>query len=162
LAKTREPSPLLMYLPTVLGDSRIWSFSNSSSAMRRPPQVGFSAAIWRINLLTSNAKSRLPADLDFQRQKRRKAARCQLIKAGGLTITRASASRSKRSNLTKDVAVGSRRPFGLLLTFLKKSPLLSKDEVVLSQRGTISDHSGAEFDERPRGRFSPRHRSFSW
>ncbi|HEX4170138.1 MAG TPA: hypothetical protein VHZ55_32130 [Bryobacteraceae bacterium] len=42
-----------MYLPTVRGESRIWSFSTSSSAIRSSPQVGFSAAMRRIKRLIS-------------------------------------------------------------------------------------------------------------
>jgi hypothetical protein len=38
----------LLYLAKVRGESRICSFSNSSSAMRCSPQVGFSAAKRRI------------------------------------------------------------------------------------------------------------------
>jgi hypothetical protein len=79
----------LTYLPTVRGESRIWSFSSSSSAIRSSPQVGFSAAIRRIKCLSSADTCGLPTGLDFQRQNRRKAARCQLISVAGLTITKA-------------------------------------------------------------------------
>src|SRR4051812_4411593 len=68
------------------GESRICSFSNSSSAMRCSPQVGFSAAKRRIKSLTSAVTGGLPTGLDFQRQKRRNAWRCQPIKVAGLTI----------------------------------------------------------------------------
>ena len=49
-----------MYLPTVRGYTRIWSFSKSSSAIRSSPQVGFSAAIRQINRLNSAARVGLP------------------------------------------------------------------------------------------------------
>src|SRR3954466_12526758 len=79
----------LLYLATVRGESRICSFSNSSSAMRRSPQVGFSAAKRRIKFLTSTVTRGLPTGCDFQRQKRRNALRCQPIKVAGLTISNA-------------------------------------------------------------------------
>src|SRR4051812_28829788 len=57
--------------------------------MRCSPQVGFSAAKRRIKFLTSAVTGGLPTDLDFQRQKRRNALRCQPIKVAGLTISNA-------------------------------------------------------------------------
>ena len=60
-----------------------------SSAMRCSPQVGFSAARRRIKSLTSTVTRGLPTGLDFQRQKRRNALRCQPIKVAGLTIINA-------------------------------------------------------------------------
>src|SRR4051794_19575307 len=57
--------------------------------MRCSPQVGFSAAKRRIKALTSAVTGGLPTRLDFQRQKRRNALRCQPIKVAGLTIINA-------------------------------------------------------------------------
>src|SRR3954454_179146 len=54
----------LLYLATVRGESRICSFSNSSSAMRCSPQVGFSAAKRRIKFLTSTVTRGLPTVCD--------------------------------------------------------------------------------------------------
>jgi len=88
----------LLYLATVRGESRIWSFNNSSSAMRFSPQVGLSAARRRIKFLTSLVTCGLPTGLDFQRQKQRNAARCQPIKVAGLTITNALRQSNQRAN----------------------------------------------------------------
>src|SRR3954469_20679703 len=57
--------------------------------MRCSPQVGFSAAKRRIKALTSAVTGGLPTGLDFQRQKRRSALRCQPIIVAGLTISNA-------------------------------------------------------------------------
>src|SRR3954454_15018006 len=53
----------------------ICSFSNSSSAMRCCPQVGFSSAKRRIKSRTSAVTGGLPPGLDFQRQNKRNAMR---------------------------------------------------------------------------------------
>src|ERR1700739_1641371 len=66
-----------MYFLTVRGESRIWSLSQSSSAIRSSPQVRFSAAIRRIKHRTSADTAGRPTGFDFQRQKRRNAARCR-------------------------------------------------------------------------------------
>src|SRR3954465_11535923 len=88
-----------MYFLTVRGESRIWSLSQSSSAIRSSPQVRFSAAIRRINRLTSAATGGRPTGLDFQRQNRRNAARCQPINVAGLTMTNALRQSKKRASL---------------------------------------------------------------
>src|SRR5205085_9221698 len=90
----RGPGRCLLYLATVRGESRICSFNNSSSAMRCSPQVGFSAAKRRIKSLTPAVTGGLPTGLDFQRQNRRNALRCQPIKVADLTISKHYASRT--------------------------------------------------------------------
>ena len=88
-----------MYFLTVHGESRIWSLSQSSSAIRSSPQVRFSAAIRRIKRLTSADTDGRPTGLDFQRQNRRNAARCQPINVAGLTITKALRQSKKQASL---------------------------------------------------------------
>src|SRR3954449_1724310 len=88
-------------LATVRGESRICSFSNSSSAIRCSPQVGFSAAKRRIKFLTSAVTRGLPTGLDFQRQNRRNALRCQLIKVAGFTIINALRQSNQQTSLEK-------------------------------------------------------------
>ena len=87
-----------MYLPTVRGESRTWSFRKSSSAIRSSPQVGFSAVIRRISRLTSAETGGLPTGLDFQRQNRRNAVRCQAIRVAGFTITKALRQSKRRAS----------------------------------------------------------------
>jgi hypothetical protein len=83
----------------VRGESRTCSFSRSSSATRSSPQVGFSAAIRRIKRLTSAEICGRPTGFDFQRQKRRKAVRCQPIRVAGLTISKAPRQSKKLASL---------------------------------------------------------------
>jgi hypothetical protein len=83
--------------PPVRGERRIWSLSQSSSAMRSSPQVGFSPAIRLMNRLISADIGSLPSGRDFQRQNRRKAARCQPINVAGFTITKALRHSNKRA-----------------------------------------------------------------
>src|SRR5579863_3619015 len=90
-----------MYFLTVRGESRIWSLNQSSSAIRSSPQVRFSAAIRPIKRRTSADIGGRPTGLDFQRQKRRNAARCQPTKVAGLTITKALRQSKKRASLDK-------------------------------------------------------------
>jgi hypothetical protein len=90
-----------MYFLTVRGESRIWSLSQSSSAIRSSPQVRFSAAIRRIKRLNCADTGGRPTGLDFQRQNRRNAARCQPIKVAGLTMTKALRQSKKRASLDK-------------------------------------------------------------
>ena len=52
----------------------------------------------RIESLTSAVTGGLPTGLDFQRQKRRNAARCQPIKVAGLTITNALRQSNQRAS----------------------------------------------------------------
>ena len=65
------------------------------------PQVRFSAAIRRIKRLTSADTGGRPTGLDFQRQNRRNAARCQPINVAGLTMTKALRQSKKRASLDK-------------------------------------------------------------
>jgi hypothetical protein len=88
-----------MYFLTVRGESRVWSFSQGSSAIRSSPQVRFSAAIQRIKRLASADITGRPAGFDFQHQKRRKAARCQPIDVAGLTMTKALRQSKRRPSL---------------------------------------------------------------
>src|SRR4051794_35388049 len=67
--------------------------------MRCSPQFGFSAAKRRIKPLTSAVTGGLPTGLDFQRQKRRNALRCQPIKVAGLTISNALRQSNQRASL---------------------------------------------------------------
>src|SRR5438309_11991456 len=59
----------------------------------------FSAAKRRIKSLTSAVTRGLPTRLDFQRQKRRNAWRCQPIKVAGLTIINALRQSNQRASL---------------------------------------------------------------
>src|SRR3954453_12917123 len=67
--------------------------------MRCSPQVGFSAAKRRIKALTSAVTGGLPTGLDFQRQNRRNALRCQPIKVAGFTISNALPHSNQRTSL---------------------------------------------------------------
>jgi len=78
-----------MYLPTVLGDTRIPSLTNSSLAIRSSPHSGFSAAILRIRMRSSSGIGGRPA-LHFRRQKIRQPSRCQRTMVDGRTLTTAS------------------------------------------------------------------------
>jgi hypothetical protein len=95
----RGPGRCLLYLATVRGESRMCSFSNSSSAISCSPQVGCSAAKRRIKSLTSAVTGGLPTGLDLQRQNRRNAWRCQPIKVAGLTISNALRQSNHRASL---------------------------------------------------------------
>src|SRR3954462_16003317 len=67
--------------------------------MRCSPQVEFSAAKRRIKALISAVTGGLPTGLDFQRQKRWNALRCQPIKVAGLTISNALRQSNQRASL---------------------------------------------------------------
>ena len=71
-----------MYLPTVLGETRIPSFSNNSLEIRSCPHNGFSMAILRISLRSSSEIGGRPGLL-FQRQRIRQPIRCQRIMVDG-------------------------------------------------------------------------------
>jgi hypothetical protein len=88
-----------MYFLAVRGETRICSLSQSSSAIRSSPQVRFSAALRRIKRRTCVDIAGRSTGFDFQRQKRRKAARCQPINVAGLTITKAPRQSKKRASL---------------------------------------------------------------
>jgi hypothetical protein len=51
--------------------------------------------------LHSTGAGGLPTDLDFQRQKRRNASRCQLMRVAGLTITKGLRHSKRRASLDK-------------------------------------------------------------
>src|SRR5260370_34265075 len=82
---SRRGPPLFRYFPTVRGETRIPSFIFSSLAMRSSPQMGFSAAIFRIRSRRSPGKRGLPVGLDFQRQKSRNPLRCQRSSVSAFT-----------------------------------------------------------------------------
>src|SRR6266851_4320578 len=82
---SRRGPPLFRYFPTVRGDTRIPSFIFSSLAMRSSPQMGFSAAIFRIRSRRSPGKRGLPVGWDFQRQKSRNPLRCQRSSVSAFT-----------------------------------------------------------------------------
>jgi len=63
------------HLCTVRGETRIPSFSFNSLAMRSSPQVGLSAAIFRINSWRSLGNRGRPTAFDLQRQNRRNPLR---------------------------------------------------------------------------------------
>ena len=97
----RGPDCWYTYLATVRGETRRPSLSSNSSAIRFSPQLGFSAAIWRITSLKLPDNGGLPTGRDFHRQNRRKAFRCQPIKVTGLTMTKASRQSKKRADVLK-------------------------------------------------------------
>src|SRR3954466_5988532 len=66
--------------------------------MRSSPQVGFSVAIRWIKHRSSAEIGGLPTGLDFQRQNRRKAVRCQPIRVAGFTITKALRQSKRRAS----------------------------------------------------------------
>jgi hypothetical protein len=77
------------YFRTVRGETRIPSFNFNSLAMCSSPQVGFSAAIFRINSWRSLGTAGRPTGLDFHRQNKRNPRRCHRISVSGFTTTRA-------------------------------------------------------------------------
>ena len=83
-----------MYLRTVRGETRIFSFTSSSLAMRSSPHSGFSCAILRINARNSTGFGGRPV-LHLYRQKRRHPSRCQRKMVAGRT--RITASRQSKS-----------------------------------------------------------------
>jgi hypothetical protein len=136
----------LTYLPTVRGESRIWSFTKSSSAIRSSPQVGFSAAIRRIKPISSGETGGLPTGLDSQRQNFRKAARCQPIKVAGLTITKALRQSNKRVSLENTRAIRSRCLPGSLVTLSKEGQLFTQEQIFGGQRCAAAEKRSAEAD----------------
>ena len=78
-----------MYLRAVRGDTRIPSVRSNSLAIGSSPQDTLLKAISRMSVRSSvGIRGRLGRD--FQRQNRRKPARCHPMKALGVTFTRAS------------------------------------------------------------------------
>ena len=72
-------------------------FQFNSLAICSSPQVGFSAAIFRINSWRLLGTAGLPAGLDFQRQNKRNPLRCHRFSVSDLTTT--SAPRQSNSRL---------------------------------------------------------------
>jgi hypothetical protein len=91
-----RPGFLCRYLPTVRGEIRIPSFNLNSFAMRSCPQIGLSAAIFRIKFLMSFGTHCLPLGFDFYRQKSRNPLRCQRTNVSGLTTTSALRQSNRR------------------------------------------------------------------
>ena len=92
-----------MYFLTVLGETRIPSFTNNSSAIRASPHSGFSVAILRISTRSSSGIGGRPA-LHFQRQNIRQPSRCQRTMVDGRTLTtvcRQSQSLENTARLTR-------------------------------------------------------------
>ena len=133
-----------MYFLTVRGETRIWSLSQSSSAIRSSPQVRFSEAIRRIKCRTAADIGGRPTGFDFQHQNRRNAVRCQLINVAGLTITKALRQSKKRVSLDKTnrsaVVVG----LAFFSRSLNKASCLRKNR--FSAAGPATQTGSAEVD----------------
>ncbi len=99
------------YLRTVRGETRMPSFSQSSSATRSSPQVMFSLTIramsWRMSLGSGGRPPR-----DFQRQYSLKALRCRRTKVAGVTMASASFQSKSRDQSTSDNRAASVRRRG--------------------------------------------------
>ena len=95
-------------------------FSNSSSAMRSSPYVGFCVAIWTISFRNCAGTRGLPRGLDFHFQNRRKPLRCQLINVSGLTMIRASRQSKQRDNRASANRIESVARPGLTLRSTKR------------------------------------------
>src|SRR5579872_7013207 len=108
-----ESPRLGQYFFTVRGDTRIPSFSDSSSATRSCPQVGLLLAISTINRRMSFGNGGLPPR-DFHRQNRRKAWRCQPIKVSGFTLTRALFQSNSWAISSSEIRAGSSNRRGLI------------------------------------------------
>src|SRR5664279_2676651 len=89
------------YLRTVRGETKMPSFSESSSATRSSPQVTFSltmrAISWRMSFGSGGRPPR-----DFQRQYNLKVLRCQRMKVVGVTTVSASFQAKSRDQSTSD------------------------------------------------------------
>jgi len=103
LTRIRRPTAITgRYLCTVRGETRIPSFNFSSLAMCSLPQVGFSAAIFRITLGGFLGRAGLPTRLDSQRQNKRSPRRSHRISVSGFTTT--SAPRHSNSRLRQAIS----------------------------------------------------------
>jgi hypothetical protein len=89
------------------------SLSNSPWILGAP-QNGLAMAIWRMSVLVSGETSFCAGvrGCDFQRQKRRKPARCQRATVSGLTMTSTSAQRDHRRERTSQKARSAMRMRG--------------------------------------------------
>ena len=101
-----------MYLRTVRGETRIFSFTNSSLAIRSSPHSGFSCAIPRINARNSAGIGGRPA-LHLPRQKSRHPSRCQRIMVAGRTRTTASRQTNSLVNSARLMRVNASTLRGL-------------------------------------------------
>lgn len=81
----------------------------------------------RMRRLTSAETGGLPGGLDFQRQNRRNAARCQPIKVAGLTITNAFRHSNNRASLENTKRSPGTGCFGFRLAFLEKDSCLPRN-----------------------------------
>src|ERR1700689_529142 len=81
--------PRFRYLPMVRGETRMPNFSDSSSAIRSSPHVGFSRTIRDINSRRSFGSGGRPGLCDFHRQNILNAVRCHPMKVADFTITSA-------------------------------------------------------------------------
>jgi hypothetical protein len=98
----------------------------------------------RIKRVTSTGTGGLPTGLDFQRQHRQNAARCQPIRVAGLTITNALRQSKSRESLKNNKAIRGSGCFGFLFTFLKQGQLLMQEQILSGQRCTAAEESAAE------------------
>jgi hypothetical protein len=77
------------YFPTVRGEIRMPSFTDSSSAILSSPQLGFSWAICRTSFRIFFGSAGRPRLRDFHRQNIRNAVRCHLMNVSDLAIAKA-------------------------------------------------------------------------
>ena len=109
---TRGRPLCFMYLLTVRESTKMPSLSDSSSAIRPSPQLGFCSAIVLMRARRFLGNGGRPADRDFHRQNNRNPARCQRTNVLGLTIASACAqgkNRLKTTRATLAAGVGRRR-----------------------------------------------------
>ena len=135
-----------IYFLTVRGETRICSLSQSSSAIRSSPQVRFSVAIRRIKRRTSADIDGRPTGLDFKRQKRRNAARCQPIKVAGLTISKALRQSKKRASLDKTNRSAALVGAAFFSRSWNKASCLRRKQILCSQSGPATQAGSAEVD----------------
>jgi hypothetical protein len=101
-----------MYLPTVRESTKKPSLSDSSSAMRPSPQLGFSCAMVMMSARRFFGRGGRPTARDFQRQNSRNPARYQRMSVLGLTIASACVHGENRLKTTRAsfaAGVGRRR-----------------------------------------------------
>ena len=102
-----------IYRRTVRGDTRMPSFTRSSSAIRSSPQVRFAAAIVAINCCKSAGIGGRPRARDFQRHHNRNPCRCQRMRVSGFTTV----SKLRQSTGDKRDTCGVTGPTRLHLPF---------------------------------------------
>src|ERR1700720_4892694 len=97
--------------------------------MRGAPQSWFSVLICLISARNSiSIRGRPPREFDFQRQKRRKPARCQCTSVSGRTIV---TTRKPSIHLDQEPAIVVREMSAAL-------HLTSQDHQLMSERGILS------------------------